>query len=166
MPGSPPGSEWPSGHHTLGNRDGRIVHKLLPRGPIAPHSDFASSFLLPASLASRAKNNKGTVVTLGGLHLGLHGWPFKVQGDSPHQEPRLCSGFLCWIRTQLPLEMKHFPDLPRKPGMQIPIAVTEPLEHLSWSDAGTSIYLEAVVMGNEGIWCSCLSRWGNGFRGW
>lgn len=66
-----PGQKAPSGYHTLGMGMRDVAQELLPLGHTAHHLGFFVSLLWPASLASRAKNDKWAMVTQKGLYLGV-----------------------------------------------------------------------------------------------
>ena len=117
-PGHLQGSDAPLRLPHPRNGDGGVIHELLHPGPHCTSPQLlVLSFLLPASLAFRAKNNKRT---LGGLPLGQCSWPFKMQGESPHLRASTVLGFFCVQSGASSLCGQGIPDLCRKHELQIP----------------------------------------------
>lgn len=153
VPGSPPESERPPQATT--------PQELLPPGPTALGLRVLALSFFFAFLAFRAKNHK---MTLGGLHLGLCSWPFKMQGESLHVGASTKLRFYVFNQDPAPSVDKAFQTFAESMHCKSPIPVTEPLEHTGWSDVGTAFDLEALVMGHKGAWSSGPAWEGNGFR--
>ena len=131
VPGSPPGFRC-TPQATTPQEWGWRGH---PRAPSSgPHCTspqlLVLSFLLPAFLAFRAKNNKRT---LGGLPLGQCSWPFKMQGESPHLQASTVLGFFfVFSQEPAPFVDKAFQTFAESTSCKSLIPVTESLEHTGW----------------------------------